>query len=300
MALVGRVANEQDLSVVAWECVTDPHVNLAEYDVALLALDGPVSAEWARALAKATLGGCQVRHVEEYLEETNGRVSIEHFELDHVSNRNSAFYGPMKRLMDIGLTLVALPFALLIGLIATILILATMGWPVFFTQERVGLGSKTFRMWKLRTMRPNTTAAAVRAAVFDEMRITSVGRLLRRTRVDELPQLWNVLRGDMSLVGPRPEALDLHLAYVEHAPAYIYRNLVRPGITGWAQVTTTPSSNPDEARRKLSYDLFYVKRGSVFLDLQIIGRTVGALLRSPEQAPDGARASKIDAPLSGG
>ena len=88
----------------------------------------------------------------------------------------------------------------------------------------------------------------------------------------------------MSLVGPRPEASVLHASYVEHTPAYVYRNMVRPGITGWAQVSNAPSSNPDEARRKLRYDLFYVKRGSAMLDFLILARTIGALMRSPEAA----------------
>jgi lipopolysaccharide/colanic/teichoic acid biosynthesis glycosyltransferase len=128
-------------------------------------------------------------------------------------------------------------------------------------------------MWKLRTMRQPRGGEALRETVPGDNRIPPYGRLLRRLRIDELPQLWNVLVGDMSLIGPRPEAATFHNSYLKDLPEYAYRNLVRPGITGWAQVCTSPSANVQEARTKLSYDLFYVKKVSFLLDLQILLRT---------------------------
>ncbi|HQT55493.1 MAG TPA: sugar transferase, partial [Phenylobacterium sp.] len=140
------------------------------------------------------------------------------------------------------------------------------------------LGGVPFRMWKLRTMRPEHKGEVLRAAVIGDSRVTPVGGILRRFRIDELPQFWNVLKGDMSLIGPRPEATPLHQEYLGKLPNYPYRYLVRPGITGWAQVNSPPSASADEARRKLTYDLFYVKKLSLFLDLRIVMKTFWTII----------------------
>lgn len=219
------------------------------------------------------LAGCKVRHVGEYVEELRGAVSLEHFEVDHLPPNGIASYRLVKRLMDIGLVTFILPVAVPLVALSALAIFVTMGAPIFFVQERVGLGGEPFRMWKLRTMRPERPNEALRAAVPGDTRVTRLGRILRRFRIDELPQLWNVLKGDMSLIGPRPEAVPLHAAYLGQLPNYAYRYLVRPGITGWAQVCAPPSANADEARQKLTYDLFYVKKLSLWLDLKIVVRT---------------------------
>jgi len=231
------------------------------------------SAEWAKALSRAMLAGCKVRHVGEYIEELRGAVSLEHFEVEHLPPGGIASYKLVKRLLDVGLVVFFAPVALPVFLVAALAVLVTSGRPIFFVQERVGLGGVPFRMWKLRTMRPERPGEALKAAVVGDSRVTPVGRILRRFRMDELPQLWNVLKGDMSLIGPRPEAVPLHTEYLGKLPSYAYRYLVRPGITGWAQVSAPPSANADEARLKLTYDLFYVKKLSLWLDLQIVART---------------------------
>jgi lipopolysaccharide/colanic/teichoic acid biosynthesis glycosyltransferase len=256
------------------DLVTSPTVDLTRYDVVLVAFTGGISVEWARALSRAMLAGCQVRHVGEYVEDVRGSVALEHFDLNQVSNVSLVSYRPLKRFIDVAAVIFVLPLALPIIALAALAILATMGGPAFFVQERVGLGGQRFRMWKLRTMRQSPPGEAQRAATPGDARITRVGALLRRFRIDELPQLWNVLKGEMSLIGPRPEAVPFHEEYVRALPMYAYRNLVRPGITGWAQVCAPPSANADEARRKLTYDLFYVKRMGLFLDLQILLRTI--------------------------
>jgi lipopolysaccharide/colanic/teichoic acid biosynthesis glycosyltransferase len=159
------------------------------------------------------------------------------------------------------------------------MIIVTSGWPAFFIQERVGLGGEPFRMWKLRTMRPLEPGREHQAAVPGDARVTKVGRVLRRTRIDELPQLRNVLKGDMSLIGPRPELVSFHNSYTDAHPKFAYRCLVRPGISGWAQVNAPPSATADEAALKLTYDLYYVKRQSMTLDLQIAFRTLWTVMR---------------------
>jgi len=253
--------------------VFHPETDLREFDIVLISLTEPVSADWAKSLSKAMLAGCSVRHIGEYFEESNGSVSLEHFEIDHLPPNGIASYKALKRALDITLVVFIAPVAVPIFLAGAILILVSMGRPIFFVQRRVGLGGQPFTMYKLRSMRPEKRGELVKAAVVGDDRVTKLGRILRRLRIDELPQLWNVVKGDMSLIGPRPEAVSLHEQYVSELPNYSYRYLVRPGISGWAQVSTTPSANADEARRKLTFDLFYVKKLSLYLDLQIVIRT---------------------------
>ena len=253
--------------------IYDPSVDLRKYDIVLVSLSNEMSAEWSKAISRAMLAGCKIRHVGEYIEEMRGVVSIDHFEIDHLPSDVLASYNALKRTMDIVLVIFFLPVALPVIAIAIVLIACTMGRPVFFRQQRVGLGNKPFTIFKLRTMRPEQPGEKLVAAVVGDPRITRIGHAMRRLRIDELPQLLNVVRGDMSLIGPRPEAVVLHEEYVARLPNYAYRYLVRPGITGWAQVSAPPSVNSEEARYKLSFDLYYIKKLSIYLDLLILVRT---------------------------
>lgn len=273
VAIISPLVGEGQFAIPFARLVNDPSKDLRQFDIVLVSLSENVSSDWARALSRAMLAGCKVRHIGQYAEELSGAVSLDHFEVEHLPPNGIASYQLIKRLMDIALVVFILPMALPIILVSSLAVLVTMGRPIFFLQERVGLGGVPFRMWKLRTMRPEREGEALRAAVIGDSRVTPVGRILRRFRIDELPQFWNVLKGDMSLIGPRPEATPLHHEYLGKLPNYPYRYLVRPGITGWAQVNSPPSASADEARRKLTYDLFYVKKLSLFLDLQIIVKT---------------------------
>ncbi len=273
VALISPLLGDSNFALPQGRLVSDPQADLGQFDVALVSLNQTVSAEWAKALSRAMLAGCKIRHLGEYIEELGGAVSLEHFEVNHVRSHDISAYRPMKRAIDVALCIALLPLAtmaVLFGMAGTAL---TSSGPIFFVQDRAGLGGKTFRMWKIRTMRVETGNDPLRATVRGDRRITPFGGVLRRLRIDELPQIWNVLKGDMSLIGPRPEAVALHQTYLSNIPHYSYRYLVRPGITGWAQVSTPPSATVDEAQRKLSYDLFYVKHLSLALDLQIMART---------------------------
>lgn len=256
------------------DVVDDSAADFRVYDLVLVDLHAPVSAEWAGALSRAMLCGCRIRHVEDHVEELSGAVSIVHFELEHLPSTEHASYIQIKRLMDIGGALLLAPIAAPLVLLAAIGIIVTSGWPAFFIRPRVGLGGGYFSMWKLRTMRPASPGEIDHAAVPGDSRVTPIGRFLRRARIDELPQLWNVLKGDMSLIGPRPETVTLHNSYVAVEPKFAYRCLVRPGITGWAQVNAPPSATAVEAIKKLTYDLYYVKHQSLSLDLQVAIRTL--------------------------
>jgi len=146
---------------------------------------------------------------------------------------------------------------------------------VLYHQARVGQHGRIFTVHKFRSMRPDAEAetGAVWAKANDD-RITPVGRIMRRTRLDELPQLWNVLRGDMSFVGPRPERPEFVRQLTEQIPFYPQRHVLKPGVTGWAQVSYTYGASVEDAMEKLQYDLFYIKHLSLALDLFVILKTI--------------------------
>jgi lipopolysaccharide/colanic/teichoic acid biosynthesis glycosyltransferase len=260
------------------DIIDDPDASLSPYDVLLTASVTDMSPEWATAISRAMLMGKQVRLLAEFIEESHGIVSLEHFDLEHLPEAGLTSYRTRKRLMDISLVLLSLPVAVPLLLMGASLVKVTMGGPVIFIQGRVGLGGRTFRMFKLRTMQMSADKGEKATSGRDDIRITPVGRWLRRFRIDELPQLWNVLIGDMSVIGPRPEWTVLSDSYAERLPAYAYRHLVRPGITGWAQVRGGYAADLAETRTKVGYDLFYIKNLSFSLDIQILVRTIWTLL----------------------
>ena len=191
-----------------------------------------------------------------------------------------------KRVFDILLSLLGIIVTLpLFFLVALAVKCSDWRSPVIYCQRRVGQFGKEFRIFKFRTMRPDAEkeTGAVWASEHDP-RITAVGRFLRTTRLDELPQFWNILNGDMSVVGPRPERPELITQLIEMIPHYAERENVVPGLTGWAQVRYPYGSNVDDARRKLEYDLYYVKHLSLSLDLQIILSTLRIVIFGKERA----------------
>jgi lipopolysaccharide/colanic/teichoic acid biosynthesis glycosyltransferase len=265
-------------SGVAFDHIDDPGADIRPYDLIVVTFVDGLTPEWTETLSRALLAGKRVRHAAEYLEEARGVVSIEHFTLDHLPQRGLTSYRFRKRLLDIAVVVATLPITLPVLAIACLMVLAAMGWPIFFVQARVGQGGREFSMAKLRSMRAPRPVEVGTATLEGDARITSLGRWLRRFHIDELPQLWNVLVGDMSIVGPRPEQPGLAQAYGREMPAFAYRQLVRPGITGWAQVRAPYAANLAETEVKLGYDLFYLKNFSFALDLQILLRTFGTLL----------------------
>jgi lipopolysaccharide/colanic/teichoic acid biosynthesis glycosyltransferase len=166
-----------------------------------------------------------------------------------------------------------------IVLIAAVAIRLDSRGPVVYRQLRVGQEGREFWMLKLRTMRVDAEADGVpRWAVSSDRRVTRVGRVLRRCRIDELPQLWNIVRGDMSLIGPRPERPPFVDTLSRELPGYSLRHRVKPGLTGWAQVRCGYAGCIDEAARKLEYDLYYVSHRNWRLDLRILCATIGVLI----------------------
>ena len=185
-----------------------------------------------------------------------------------------------KRALDFTLALTALVVALPFLALITLAILADSRGPVLFAQRRIGLNGKPFAIFKFRSMHVLEDGADVRQAVADDARITRVGRYLRASSLDELPQLINVLAGEMSLVGPRPHAAAHDDYYAQHITNYRLRHLVKPGITGWAQVNGARGATPDlsDMQARINLDVFYVEQESLALDLKILAATPLAVL----------------------
>ena len=183
----------------------------------------------------------------------------------------------LKRLMDIAFALIGLVLASPLLLLGGLAVWLEDRGPVFFSQNRVGKNHSPFRIHKLRTMRPSNATGDLYTQPGD-VRVTRVGRFLRATRIDEFPQLWNVLIGDMSLIGPRAEWDLLVTNYEREIPCYHFRHLVKPGITGWAQVNYPYGANLEDTLRKLEYDLYYIRHFSFTLDASIILKTIHIML----------------------
>ncbi len=180
----------------------------------------------------------------------------------------------IKRLIDVIIASVGLVLALPVGIIVALLIKIADRGPIFFSQLRMGVGGRTFKVYKFRTMIVDAEHSGPQWAKENDHRITPVGRVLRQSRLDELPQLWNVLQGAMSLVGPRPERPEFTEDLGAKIPYYDMRHVVKPGITGWAQVKYPYGASVQDAENKLAYDLYYIKNYSLTLDLYILLRTI--------------------------
>jgi exopolysaccharide biosynthesis polyprenyl glycosylphosphotransferase len=191
---------------------------------------------------------------------------------------NEQSFQVTKRLVDVCLAFCALVLGAPLMALAAVLIKLQDGGSLFYSQERVGKGGKIFRVHKLRTMvaHAEETTGPVWASPSDP-RVTRVGRWLRKLRIDEIPQMWNVLRGEMSFVGPRPERPVFVEALQSKFPVYSLRHLVRPGITGWAQVRCPYAASEEDNLLKLEYDLYYLQNASILFDVRIILKTISTV-----------------------
>jgi lipopolysaccharide/colanic/teichoic acid biosynthesis glycosyltransferase len=224
--------------------------------------------------------GVRVRTLDDFYDESIGKLplsALDRFALMGDIESLHGGYAPLKRAIDVVLAL--LGSVLLLVLIPFVLIGNLFGnrGPLFFRQERVGLQGEPFRIWKLRTMRPGAVDVSGWTAN-DDPRITPFGKVLRRTHVDELPQVLNIFVGDLAVVGPRPEQVGYARQLEEKLPFYAARYLVRPGLTGWAQVKYRYAASEEDAYVKLQYDLHYVRNESLATDLRIIWMTLHHLL----------------------
>jgi sugar transferase (PEP-CTERM system associated) len=234
-------------------------------------------------LLEAKLSGVRVEDATTTYERLTGKILIDDlkpswliFSDGFVISRWTRFW---KRLIDLALATVGFILASPLTLLTALAVYLESDGPVLYCQERVGENGHTFMVYKFRSMRPDAEehGRPIWARDNDE-RITRVGRFIRTTRLDELPQLWNVLRGDMSFVGPRPERPYFVRQLAEEIPFYQQRHAVKPGVTGWAQVKYQYGSSVEDAMEKLRYDLYYIKHLSIALDLSIVFDTVKVII----------------------
>ncbi len=237
---------------------------------------------WLNALQCAP-SGCRIRTLSDLYEDVYRRVPVDHASLTWFLrggwDSTSHFRNAVKRLSDIVLaSLFLVTFLPVMLLIALAIRLSSKG-PIFYQQTRVGEYGKLFSIYKFRTMKVNAETGKAQWASEKDPRIHPFGRFLRATRLDELPQLGNILRGQMSFVGPRPERPEFTKNLEKWIPLYSCRHLMRPGLSGWAQIHYRYGASVDDAKRKLEYDLFYVRHHSLWMDLGIILRTLTTFMR---------------------
>lgn len=273
----------QKNSKIAWTVVLDPKkINLADYDFLSIDFTKQYSPTGQELLTHAHVAGLPILSMPQVIEHLTGKISIEHFNDFWVEATFyiNPIYLRLKRLMDIVVSVLFLPLLIFLGAIISLLILIFMGRPILYWQERTGLDDKIFKIVKFRTMVTDADKLGGSSTEKNDARITRLGAWLRKLRLDELPQFYNVFKGEMSVIGPRPEHVLLVEDFKKNIPLFQVRHWLRPGITGWAQVMHgyAHASNQDEMMEKIRFDMFYLKNLSLWLDLIIIFRTIVTVL----------------------
>ena len=250
---------------------------------AVLAITHERSKQLIRKILNARLNGLIVLDMPSVFEDLTGAVPVEHIRddwlvfADGFNLISKQYVQRAKRLFDVVISaFLLLLTSALIAITALAIKLGSSG-PVFFGQTRVGKGGKEFVLWKFRSMKKDAEKDGAVWAKKKDPRITAVGRIIRVLRIDELPQIFNVFRGDMSLIGPRPERPEFVQDLEAEIPYYGLRHSVRPGITGWAQVNYSYGASVEDSLRKLEFDIFYIKNMSLILDAKIALKTIGVV-----------------------
>lgn len=266
---------------VRWKSLSDP-AEIASVDAVAADLRIDVPTDWDRALADCALAGVPVYHSKHLAESLTGKVQLE-----HLSENNFGTLTPISAFMNfkhgvdwVVAALVGILFAPFLILVAIVIRFDSPG-PSIFRQTRIGYRGKPFTVYKFRTMSATPTGQGVLDAAKTQngdKRITKIGAFLRRSRIDELPQIFNILKGEMSWIGPRPEAQVLSQWYESEIPFYRYRHIVRPGLTGWAQVHQGHVAEVEDVKTKLYYDFYYIKTYSPWIDLLIVAKTIQTIL----------------------
>ncbi|MEO8248742.1 MAG: TIGR03013 family XrtA/PEP-CTERM system glycosyltransferase [Burkholderiales bacterium] len=282
-------ANEAEAEVSAWgilpktKPLTDTALELDVDEIVVAVADRRGGGMPLRDLLDCKLRGVRVVDIATHFEKTRGQIRLDSVSAGWLIFGDGFEQGVartvVKRLFDIVCALVLFAVSAPVMLIAALLVFLESGRPIFYKQERVGYNGKLFNVVKFRSMRTDAEKDGTpRWASAGDDRVTRFGRIMRKLRIDELPQLFSVLKGDMSLVGPRPERPFFVDQLTRQIPYYAVRQSVKPGVTGWAQVRYHYGSTLEDSAEKLQYDLYYVKNHSLFLDLVILFETVGVVL----------------------
>lgn len=275
---VGNRGKLLKLRQADWLVLQEPHDLPLTVTGVVADLRADMKPRWERLLAACALKGLPVYHSKHVIESLTGRVEIEHLSENSLGSLlPSSVYLRFKRFVDTAAVLIASPFVLLVGLVVAFLIKREDGGPILYRQPRMGHRGQVFKIVKFRTMCVGADTGN-HYTEGNDPRITRIGKVLRRYRIDELPQLINILRGEMSWIGPRPESLSLSEQYEKQIPFYSYRHIVRPGISGWAQVQQGWAADVKDVTDKLHYDFFYIKHFSPWLDILITARTIRTVL----------------------
>ncbi|MDI5891851.1 sugar transferase [Halomonas rhizosphaerae] len=280
MVPLGEASNLASLNGIDIRPLLGPKLEGVRYDGVVADLRSPeLTPEWERFLARCTLNRIPVYHVKQLSESLTGRVQIDHLaENEFGTLLPNPLYAGFKRLIDMFAVLLTLPITLPLMLLTAIAVKVDSPGPVLFTQQRVGQGNRNYTIYKFRSMCEDSEKEGAQFAQAGDMRVTRVGRVIRKSRLDELPQFINVLKGDMSLIGPRPEQRAFVEQFEEEIPFYIYRHVVKPGISGWAQVVQGYASDADDTRVKVQHDFYYIKHFSLWLDVLIVFKTLKTIL----------------------
>jgi lipopolysaccharide/colanic/teichoic acid biosynthesis glycosyltransferase len=280
----GEAERIGELENVRWQVLRSPTDLLEDCEGIVVDLNVDHLDEWERFIADSALSGLRVYDVKQAVEQMTGRTEIDRLSLNTLGSINpNEVYFKIKQGAEWLSAAVALLFLSPLFAIVALSIRWDSPGPVFFRQERIGFRGIPFRVFKFRTMIHGSAESGANArdaaiTLTGDARITRTGRFLRRTRLDELPQILNVLQGQMGWIGPRPEAVALTQWYEKELPFYHYRHIVRPGITGWAQVCQGHVADVADVRNKLYYDFYYIKNYSFWLDIVIILLTVKIIL----------------------
>lgn len=247
-----------------------------QWDLIITDVFSDYSNDELNNIVRLEMMGYSVISTHEAIEVISEKVSLAYLHGD-VARRilhGETRYIYMKKILDSGTVILFSPVILVFLFIVGIIVLVENGWPIFFMQKRIGYKGKVFTIFKFRTMTVDSEKDGFVFAKENDVRITKVGQILRKYRLDEIPQFLNVLIGTMSIIGPRPEQETFVKTFEKEIPLYQFRHNVRPGITGWAQVSQGYVSGVDESVEKLRFDFYYVKHCSLFLDLKIVVKTV--------------------------
>lgn len=253
-------------------------------DMVVVAVSRPGSPEFLENILECKMRGVDVLDMPTLYKKLTGKLPVEHVDdfwlvNTRISGVMRNFYTlKVKAACDVLMSILGMALGFPLLLVAAAAIKVDSRGPVFFRQKRVGRGGKVFDMVKLRSMTADAEKKGAVWASTTDPRVTRVGRVIRKLRIDEIPQVWNVLRGEMSFIGPRPERPEFVGMLGAKIPYYSLRHYVKPGITGWAQVNYPYGASEKDALEKLKYDLYYIKNFSPFLELKILLKTIRVVL----------------------
>jgi len=266
----------EQIPTVSWMPLSSPQLDEEVNGIVTDLHSDDLTDDWERFITDKTLKGTPVYHYRNIRESLTGRVRINHmYENELGSLLPSQNYLFLKYCLDVVLILISLPITFIIGLITAIAIKLEDGGKIFYIQPRVGYRGEVFQVYKFRSMREKAKEVLTTE---NDNRITKVGKFIRKTRIDELPQFINVIKGEMSLIGPRAEFLDFAVELEKEVPFFNYRHIVKPGISGWAQVNQGYATGAEETKIKIEYDFYYIKHISFSLDLLIFFKTIHTMI----------------------